>query len=340
VAMLLTPVEHNGDIGWSLGVWIGGGVLTVAAIAVAATRRPHALLAATGVVLAVLVALELGGGQRHSAARSSLVDQPYTAMGGQVAEFLRQHPERNLSLAGTPPDDYRYLSNSLRPNANLTYGSRSLDGYDGGLWVTDRWVKAVEPLTTKAFNNDLPLTWQIEVPPNRELLARLGVKYIIIDAAGTADVYGLPDPTSAESQAKAAQIVAAGYRGPVLVDGPLQVWENPLYTAEGQVYFNTWPVADQGEDLIRRRTCTARTAGANRSSCDGRGPARSEPTWRSTGKGSSSSPSREPVAGPPPSTGDRHRSCRSTRPARAWCCNPASTRSCSSTARPGSGRGC
>lgn len=257
VAMVLTPLEHNDDIGASYTVWIIAGVLTLAAVITASlvsrvsAHGPRVVVAAVA-VLTALVVLELGPAQLESAARQSLVDQPFTAMGGRTAEFLRDKPERNLSLAGTPPSDYPYLSNSLRPNANLTFGSRTLDGYDGGLWVTRRWVTAVDPLTHEIFNNDLPLTWQIEVPPNRELLARYGVKYIIVDAKGTAEVYGLPDPSSQKSQDEAARIVAGGYRGPVLVDGVLQVFENPYYLSEGLVYFNTLEVAQDSDTLIRR----------------------------------------------------------------------------------------
>lgn len=271
VAMLLTPLEHNDDIGPSYTVWVVAGGLTLLAVVAgyaagrhpterrpkATTRaaryrgRPAIAVGAVG-LLVVLITLELGAAQRYSAARQSLVGSSFTEMGGTTAEFLRRQPERNLSLGGTPAGDYPYLSNSLRPNANLTFGSRSLDGYDGGLWVTQRWVTAVDPLTKEIFNNDLPLTWQIEVPPNRELLARFGVKYIIVDAKGTAEVYGLPDPTSTKSQADAARIVAQGYRGPVLIDGPLQVFENPSYASDALVYFNTVEVPQDPDTIIRR----------------------------------------------------------------------------------------
>lgn len=256
ITIVLTPIEHNDDIGASYRVWIIAGVLTLGAI-VAATllaRSSNAgrIVVAATAVLAVLVVVELGPAQLQSAARQSLTDQPFTALGGPTSEFLRQRPERNLSLTGSPPDKYAYLSDALRPNTNLTFGSRSLDGYDGGLWVTKRWVNAVEPLGNSVFNNDLTLTAQIESPPNRELLARYGVKYIIVDAKGTAEIYGIPNPSSPESQAAAAKIVTEGYKGPILIDGPFQIFENPNYTAEGQVYFNTIEVPQDADSVIRK----------------------------------------------------------------------------------------
>src|SRR5262249_44497767 len=78
------------------------------------------------------------------------------------------------------------------------------------------------------------------------------VKYIIVDAKGTAEVYGIPNPSAPESQAKGAKIVADGYRGPVLVDGPLQIFENPDYTAEGQVYFDTIAVPQDDTSIIKK----------------------------------------------------------------------------------------
>lgn len=257
LAMSLTPAETNPDIGGSWIIWIGGSVLTLSAIAAVAwlarNRGARAIVGTVAVgVVAVLVVLELGGANRFSWSRANLSDRSFTDMGGATSRYLRDRPERNLSLAGTPPTGYAYISNALRPNTNLTFGSRSLDGYDGGPWVTKRWVTAVEPLTTAIFVNDLPLTWQIEVPPNRELLARYGVKYIVVDAKGTAEVYGIPNPGSPESQAKAAKIVADGYRGPILVDGPLQTFENPSFTGEGQVYFETIGVSQDADTLIRK----------------------------------------------------------------------------------------
>jgi hypothetical protein len=251
VAMLLRPVEVNDDIGASKLVWVVAAVLTVAAILtlVLGPRRLQ-LLALTVVVAMVL--LELGGAQRYSAARNNISDLSFTQVTGPTSEFLRTKPERSLSLTDTPLDDEYYFNDSLRPNSTMTFGTRTLDGYDGGLWVTQRYVNAVDPLTKDIFNNDLPLSWQIEVPPNRELLARYGVKYIIIDAAGAARVYGIPNPSSPEGNAAGAALVTKGYTGPILTDGGFQVWENPLYDKEAGVYFRTWPVAQDPDTLIHR----------------------------------------------------------------------------------------
>jgi len=260
-AVLWRPVETNDDLGATKVVWFVAGALTViafiglvlSALANASRRRTWNRVAAIGLgIIVVLVVVELGGAQRNSSTRSSLSNVSFSQAGGSTEAFLHDRPERNLSLTGTPFDDYSYIGDSLRPNTNLTFGSRSLDGYDGGLWVTRRWVNAVDPLTHDVFNNDLPLTWQIEAPPNRELLARFGVRYIIVDAAGTAKAYGVPDPDSPAGNAAGAAFITKGYTGPVLVDGAFQVWENPLYTTEGGVYFATLPVPQDPDTLIHK----------------------------------------------------------------------------------------
>jgi hypothetical protein len=259
LTILTRPVETNDDLGASKVVWIVAGGLTVVAIAALVLAVPRVgkhrgrTLQLVGLaVICGLVLLELGGAQRNSIARLSMADQSFSQITGPTADWLRQHPERSLSLTGTPFDDTYYFNDSLRPNSNATVGVRTLDGYDGGVWVTRRYVNAVDPLTKDIYNPDLPLSWQIEVPPNRELLARYGVRYIVVDAQATAKVYGIPDADSPAGNAAGAAIVAKGYTGPVFVDGAFQVFENPDYTSEGGVYFHTWPVAQDPDTLIHR----------------------------------------------------------------------------------------
>jgi hypothetical protein len=241
--------------------WIVLGALTVAAVVVATIGRAGArrrdgspstdgssgwppVAGVVGVVgVAMLVAVELGAASLHSAPRALLADQPFTALGGPVTAGLAAQPDRMLSIASQPPD-YGYLTRALRPNTNETFGVRNLDGYDGGVQVTKPWVAAMAPLAAGPFNRDLPLSFQIALPVSPERLARFGTRYVIIDPVAVATVYGIADPSGPTGRAKGAELVVPGWKGPVLTDGTIEVWENPAWRAEAHVAYRTRVVPD------------------------------------------------------------------------------------------------
>jgi hypothetical protein len=120
---------------------------------------------------------------------------------------------------------------TLRPNANVTSDVRSLDGYDGGIQVTDRWARAVSELAGKPIVSDVPLRDQLAHPLDPAAFARFGVHWLMLDTS-----FVRPEE------------VAPGWNGPVRTEGPIGIWENPRYRGEARVVGRTELIPDRDRD--------------------------------------------------------------------------------------------
>ncbi len=198
------------------GAWVVGLVVGVALLVPVVPARWAGVAA---LVLAVLVAGELGWLGRHSEPRELAVDHPYTsARSGPIAELVAGQPGRALALTPDVFDDFAVLRRGLRPNTNVTAGVRSIDGYDGGVQVTRLWADAMSGLSDGRFDAELLAREQLTRPLDPAALAGVGVRWLVVD--------GVRWPVSE---------VTPGWRGPLLVDGNLSLWENPAWVAEATV---------------------------------------------------------------------------------------------------------
>jgi hypothetical protein len=128
----------------------------------------------------------------------------------------------------------------MRPNANVLAEVPSIDGYDGGVQITERWADAL-----RRFQPDpaveLPMRNSLTLPVDPDALARLGVRWVLLDRDRPADVF------------------VPGWVGPVAEDADLTVWENPAWRGEAVI----WPAAIASDDpaaLLRDRPATAARA--------------------------------------------------------------------------------
>lgn len=208
-----------------VGAWLG-----TAALVVAASWLQPRWLAAT--LLLLLVAGELGRYNTHSFGRSSIRRQPVTALAGPVPKFLASQPGRSLAITNDAADT-PYLVNGLRPNANNLVSARSIDGYDGGVQITKRWLTAMGQAAGSELNPSVTLRGQIGGPLNLDAFGRLGVRYLVLEG-GRGD----------------ANTLSQGWTGPVLTDNTLQVWENPRWVGEATVMSTAGVSAAK---VVRRR---------------------------------------------------------------------------------------
>lgn len=176
------------------------------------------------VVPAVVVLIELLVPARYAPSRLNRQNEPFTAYKDGLVAAMDGKPGRVLSLGHDKFDDPRYMASALRPNVNSLFGLRSIDGYDGGPQVTKRWVDAMSALTPSQLNPELTLRSQLRLPLSAEQLARLGVRYALVETA----------TISAESQ-------VPGWKGPISNVATAQVWENPKWRGEAQLWFSTLP---------------------------------------------------------------------------------------------------
>lgn len=213
---LLGPVELPSGVA---GAW---WVTGAAAVLVAAARprwTPAAVRATLAVAVpAALVVAELGWMSASSLARQSRFDDPVTELGGPIAATLADRPGRAVTLTDDRFGDPSYLVAMLRPNANVFDGVPLLDGYDGGVQVTDGWARALSALAPGPLDPNLPLRNQLAVPVDPVTAARFGWRWLVIETEGR-------DPAS----------IAPGWVGPTVVDGSVEVWENPAWAGPARL---------------------------------------------------------------------------------------------------------
>jgi hypothetical protein len=172
------------------------------ALAVMVARPGAPRWRVAGALAAAVVVIELGLPAAGSYARLLRTERSFADRATAVDDFLAAQGDRAMALGrGTV-------------NANLTAGWRTFDGYDGGLWITDSYVTAAQRLDDRPFRPRERVGEQVRRPHDAGALARVGVRYVVIDPAAD------------------GRAVVAGWSGPVATDAAREVWENPRFRGE------------------------------------------------------------------------------------------------------------
>ncbi|MEY2974789.1 MAG: hypothetical protein RIR49_1209 [Actinomycetota bacterium] len=227
-AVAIGPLESGGsDV---VVVWVVTAAVALTAMVV--VPRPQR----SGVLLA-LVVIELSLMARGAIPYRLVQDHPPTADGSSV---VRELADRAAAGGGwaialtSEAGDHDDLVAGLRPNANTWFDIPSIDGYDGGVQVTDRWSDALRRFTPDP-PLDLPMRNVITPPVPAGHLGRLGVRWVLLSADRDPGEW-VPDLI-----------------GPVAVDDRFSLWENPRWLGDAVVW-STWTVTgDIPADLLRER---------------------------------------------------------------------------------------
>jgi hypothetical protein len=223
------------------------GLLTLAVFSAGRTRDLACAALGTAAVI------ELAAMSLHSFPQRLVHDTPFTAYRQPTTEWLDGRDGFVIALT----DDLReadYGVPGLRPNANVLNGIRSIDGYDGGVQVTERWAKALRRFTPEPAT-DLPLRNNLTVPLDTVQLARLGVRYVLID------------------NTRPASELVPGWLGPRVSDHLFTVWENPDWVGEAVAWSAAEPAdprvaADRLRGDIARLSATALVDGIDGFACE------------------------------------------------------------------------
>jgi hypothetical protein len=239
IGALVVVLVHVGDRTTTIQ-WLTIAALSVGGCLLATAGRPGARGAAAAAV-ALLVVMELGLMSLHSLPQLETVDRPFTSDSYRTAttNWLRGRPGYTISFTDDlrPPD---YAVPGLRPNANVLADVRSIDGYDGGVWITKRWAAALRRLNPTP-DVELPLRNAALLPLDTDALGRLGVHYVLID------------------RSRPVEAMVPGWIGPTVSDDRFVVYENPAWRGEAVA----WPSvdaapSDQVPDLLRTRSSELR----------------------------------------------------------------------------------
>lgn len=228
VGVVLGPLESGGTsiaVLWALTALAVVGVLVV----VPSGRR--------AVVLGALVVVELGLMARTAIPYRLVQDHPPTADPSSVVLELaeRASADGGWAIALTPDGgDHDSLVAGLRPNANAWFDIASIDGYDGGVQVSDRWAAAHRRFTSDP-PADLPLRNSLSAPLPAGQLGRLGVRWVLL-ASDREPSEWVPD-----------------FRGPIAADDRFTLWENPRWVGDAVVWSMWSTVDDEPADVLRDR---------------------------------------------------------------------------------------
>ena len=168
------------------------------------------------VVVACFGAAELAMAADHSAARASRRAHPVTAVSNPLLSFMAEHDHASVgakvfALTSDRIDDLDVVAASLRPNSNALFGVASIDGYDGGIQVTEAWAEVFAPLANGPFRPDAPAEGQVALPLDPAVYGDLGVRWLLVDRTRWA----------------VEDAVAAGWGEPVAAEGDLILFDNP-----------------------------------------------------------------------------------------------------------------
>jgi hypothetical protein len=212
---------------WAITALVGLGLIATNAFGRA--RIDRRVTQATAVAVLVLAGLELGVMSVHSLPQRLATDVAFTSHRTATTAFLVD-TDAGLTVALT--DDGRgapYQVPGLRPNANVLHEIASIDGYDGGVQITARWADALRRFQPDP-PTELPLRNSLTLPIEAGPLARLGVRYVLLDLA------------------RPPADFIPGWSGPVAEDDLFEVWENPDWVGEAVA----WSAAEVSNDPAER----------------------------------------------------------------------------------------
>jgi hypothetical protein len=195
--------------GGTVVAWIVVAAATSAVLAVVATRRPEWAMAA----VLLLVGAELLGSLSRSPVDASVESRPFTDRATGASAALDGRTGLTLARTNDAFGDTAYLVSGFRPNTNVLAGVPSIDGYDGGVQMTDRFVALGERLAPDVdeelpLRNKLPASW---TPADA---ASLGVRWALLD------------------NQRDAAVELPGWEPTSMVDERFSVWENPAWIGD------------------------------------------------------------------------------------------------------------
>lgn len=198
----------------TLVTWIVTANIAVGIIILARTRPRAAARAAVALAVAEVLTFSMS-----SFPQQIREEQPYTSARSDITTWLAGRDGYTVALTA----DFDVLPDvilGLRPNANTLLDIRSIDGYDGGVQITERWARALHRFSPSP-NSDLPLRNSLVPPIDTEVAARTNIRFLLVD------------------RTRFDEDAAAGWGTPILSERNLDLYENPAWLSEAIA----WPTA-------------------------------------------------------------------------------------------------
>jgi hypothetical protein len=185
-------------------------LVLVVAVSVIVSGRGQPRLATALLIGAVV--LELGVASLHSVTATTTSRRAASGHPRPTTEFLSAQAGWTISLTDDTAEPQGAIG-GLRPNASVQAGVRSLDGYDGGVQVTKRWLALIATVNPEP-TFELPLRNQVPIPLVPATAGTLGIRFVQI-----------------ANDRDAAELVP-GWGEPVAADDLFTTYENPRWPGE------------------------------------------------------------------------------------------------------------
>ena len=226
----LVTADRASAVIWAVTAVVVVAVLTAGAL-LASAGRPQVRTATVAVV--VLVAgIELVLMSLHSIPQALRTDAAFTSHRSATTTWLAAQDEGSTLALTDDGAPIAYQVPGMRPNTNVIAGVPSIDGYDGGVQVTTRWTEALRRFTPEP-PVELPLRNSVQLPVDPVALARLGVRFVLLDIDRPADVF-VPD-----------------WEGPRVSDAEFAVYENPAWIGDAVAWPRSMVVDGAPADALR-----------------------------------------------------------------------------------------
>ncbi|MGA0878803.1 MAG: hypothetical protein ACO3SP_06750 [Ilumatobacteraceae bacterium] len=213
IGLLFVLVVTELPYRFTLVSWMTLAILSMGAVAVA-SRTSLGPVVSIAVMMLALVETYSASTLWH--APVDPVDEPFTAVRSDFSEWLSSRDGYTIALTedfGPAPE----VIEGLRPNANVLQGIRSIDGYDGGVQVTERWATALSRFAV-APNPESPLRDAVRLPLDPDLAARTGIRFVVVD------------------QRRVDPAVGIGWGAPIRSAERFDLYENPSWRGEARAW--------------------------------------------------------------------------------------------------------
>jgi hypothetical protein len=201
-------------------IWLCTLLLVLALMLIRARRPRFPLAPALLTLLTLELALSVPTSIPFRLSTDVSIPSGTTSALDAITSEAANDSDVGMVLALTDDDlDYASLVNSLRPNASNWFGIRSIDGYDGGLQVTNRWARALASFSQQP-DTSLTLRSQLTPPLAAETAAKFGVSHVLLA--------GDRDPAEWLS----------GFVGPLSAGQEGTLWRNPQWLGRVTAFAN------------------------------------------------------------------------------------------------------
>lgn len=160
--------------------WVVTAAVIAFAIVGLSTSHGRRLAPVVLVGIVVVLGVETLAANRPSSIDTVMSAVPFDEMSADPSGSLRGEPGLVIAFTDDSFGDPPYLVAGFRPNTNVLAGVPSIDGYDGGVQVTERFASLIRTVSPNP-QIEMPLRNNLPLPLTVDLASELGIRWAVVD---------------------------------------------------------------------------------------------------------------------------------------------------------------